>query len=557
MCGIVGVFNLKNDPSCVVDRQTKGFLMDFFLTELLLQTEARGKDATGYFAMFEDGNTLGLKHSLSASDFIYKTTFDDGLNYYEHVRAMEKYHNETAELVSIIGHCRKSTVGNKQNINNHPVVLDNEIACVHNGTFTNTDKIIDQHKDDFKPVGDVDSEMVVQLARLWQKENGNEFDINTCKYILDRTDGGCATIITSTKSMYKIAWMRYDRPLYASYLKGLGLLIMASDRDYIENTLELYNRLVLYQMNLPAYTSIITSVSYDHSGIIDLEVDPTTIEGQENAVYVDKLLGSTKLERKLIEEYKSTYSRSQHYQYNYTSTSTKRCSIAQTTSSTTQTKTKSNNLSSNACSSNSTSTTPTKTDSKTATAPTKAAADKNANLIKVYSWAGDHYERVLMDKSYVEVSSVKDLKDINIDELFKGIPMLREHTTNPQVSDKMDREFDEMKCTMWTASSVQIAHAAELNTLRRVAPMIIKAKKTEASAFKARKRIFTLKKFISGMLNSVVSMTTAGLEDYNLDENELKFIHKLIPERVFNNAPNLLQTYINEKIGEKTSEVEL
>lgn len=555
MCGIVGVFNLKNDSNCVIDRQTKGFLMDFFLTELLLQTEARGKDATGYFAMFEDGNTLGLKHSLSASDFIYKTTFDNGLNYYEHVRAMEKYHNETAELVSIIGHCRKSTVGNKQNINNHPVVLDNEIACVHNGTFTNTDKIIKQHKDDFKPVGDVDSEMIVQLARLWQKENGDEFDINTCKYILDRTDGGCATIITSTKSMHKIAWMRYDRPLFASYLKELGLLIMASDRDYIENTLALYDRLVLYQVNLPAYTSILTSVSYDHSGVIDLEQDPAEVDGQENAIYVDKLLGSTKLERKIIDEYKGTYSRGQYYQYHYSNSNTRTCSTA-SASNTNKTGGKSNNLSSNASTKTSTTKT-TKTDTKTTTAPTKSIADKNANLVKVWSWAGDHYERVLMDKSYVEVSSGKDLNDVDIDKLFKGIPMLREHKSNPQVSDKMDRELEELNCTMWTASSVQIVHAAELNTLRRIAPLVLKAKKTEASALKARKRIFTLKKFISGMLNSVVSMTTNGLDDYKLDENELKFIHKLIPERVFNNAPNLLQNYINEKIGEQKTELEL
>ena len=524
MCGIVGVFNFKNESKCTIDKSTKGFLMNFFLTELLIRTESRGKDATGFFTIFEDGNSLGLKHAKPASDFI-STDYGKGLSYYEHVRAMEKYHNEVSEIQSIIGHCRNSTVGSKENINNHPIVLDNELACVHNGTLSNLEKIIKQHRKDFTPISEVDSEMIAQLAKLWQKQNGHDFTLDTCKYILERLEGPCATLVTSTKTD-KVAWLRYDRPLFATYLQTLGLLLVASERDILKNSLELYKRLPLYQDNIPKAEYLIVSASLDHSGVIDLSIDPDKLGTPTTASFIDTVLGSQKVNRTIL----PGYSAPKCYYYRSTASSTHNTAI----------KSKSTTKENKTSNKSQTSTTQTSTNSTTKV-HNNTNTSTNEDLVKVYIWSSDHYEETVVSKSYFGSPAESD----DIKKLFKNIPLLQESKTNLEAAEKLKKELDEKKLTFLNATMLELVKIVELNTLRRVAPMVKDFHKLEQSNVKARKRILSLKKFIVGTLGSVVSMTIDGFKDTKLSPEDAEFVQRILPEAVLQNSPKVLTEYIN------------
>ena len=533
MCGIVGIFNLENDKNCIIDRRTKGFMANFFLTELLLSTQARGKDATGYFSIFKDHNSMGLKHSVDASAFVFDTKADEGLKYIEHAKALEKYHTEVSEFASVIGHCRKSSVGNKRNINNHPVVLDDTWICVHNGTLTNHDEIVKVHKDDFTPNGEVDSEMIIQLANLWQKKyNADTMNTSMLRYIANRTQGGCATLITNTNDNTKVGWLRYDRPMIFAYIPTFGMLIVASDRDFITDAFTTYNKFAIYQFNLPDFEYLISAASFDSGGIIDLE---QVIEKTDklNTALIDRITNDTKIKRDVIGTYKEVSVYGSTY-YGYSRQSDKN------TNSGPKNDVVGWNNKADA-----------KPDAKPDAVALPAKEDKKEDLpkdaVKCYRWSEACYvETMVGNKCLDHVSTVAKSKK-NVYDLYSKMTFIRNAKTKGDLAEKLKEEMKEIGKTVWTAETLDVVKATELRTLRKVAPSMVTLKKEQKSATKARKRIITLKRFLSGLVKASLVVDPTKLYATELSKDELEFVSRLLPEAVKENAPKALLNYINQK----------
>ena len=110
--------------------------------------ESRGGDATGFAAMFDDGELRVEKAAVKSDKFIKKKCFK------ELSKGMPR---------SLIMHTRKKTKGAPtNNNNNHPIwVKDEGIALVHNGSIVNDDDVFENL--DMPRIAEVDSEVLAQI----------------------------------------------------------------------------------------------------------------------------------------------------------------------------------------------------------------------------------------------------------------------------------------------------------------------------------------------------------------------------------------------------------
>ena len=107
MCGITGIIKKKGKPI------TTSEFHDFL--GMLVDAQARGRQATGVLYVFEDGSTFVLKSGVIADKAVDFIPFRRGLR-------------------AILGHTRASTGGVvTDSINNHPHESENWIL-IHNGT---------------------------------------------------------------------------------------------------------------------------------------------------------------------------------------------------------------------------------------------------------------------------------------------------------------------------------------------------------------------------------------------------------------------------------------
>ena len=120
MCGIVGAlaFGKMNKK----DEAIRQRVMRYFTEELLIETEDRGKDATGAAILFEGGNYVGIKRGDKATTFLSKF----GRNKDTYGGFLEIWRKCDKPVKVYLGHCRAGTVGEKEeNANNHPIKIDN------------------------------------------------------------------------------------------------------------------------------------------------------------------------------------------------------------------------------------------------------------------------------------------------------------------------------------------------------------------------------------------------------------------------------------------------
>ena len=159
MCGILGGITPGMSPEERAE----------FLWRALLNTQSRGKDATGVAWHTEDRAPVVFKAGEAADKFVNSPTFD----------MIEK------ELpMTFIGHCRASTQGSeKENVNNHPVVSKQTgLILVHNGVvrdeaWRQTDPDGSHPFRFAAPDGEVDTEIIMRLietlAYIPREEDGS------------------------------------------------------------------------------------------------------------------------------------------------------------------------------------------------------------------------------------------------------------------------------------------------------------------------------------------------------------------------------------------------
>jgi len=277
MCGIVVGLTFGNKTK--KEETIRQNVLQVLTTELLIETEDRGKDAVGAVTLFNDGNFYGIKRGEQVSKFIHK--FAKTKEYYGGFLKVWKEHDAPVRVY--LGHCRAATHGNKlDNVNNHPIQIGN-IVGIHNGTLKNHEEIFKHLK--CKRDGEVDSEAIFRLFEYFTKKGTEPFTTDMIQEVVRRLTGSFAVVLFNADNLTQIPVFRDARPIEFVLIKNLGILLMVSEIKFWNAVWPRYERLVHYYQNddmLPTLThdgNVITQKMEDDTAIIfnlDREVTKET-----------------------------------------------------------------------------------------------------------------------------------------------------------------------------------------------------------------------------------------------------------------------------------------
>ena len=196
MCGIAGFY--LRDPNFKIDREA-------LLDSLLSSIDHRGKDATGFVAIGEDGDNEWQKASCDAETFI------------KYRRAVP----ETARVV--LGHTRWATQGLPEFMeNNHPIKRG-PYYIIHNGHVSNDDELFKNAKR--LAFGYVDSEAIA--ARLASME-----DIARLNEVMEEIKGAAAVAAVDERDPASLVLARgSSSPLWV--YNGRVIVIFASTKEAV------------------------------------------------------------------------------------------------------------------------------------------------------------------------------------------------------------------------------------------------------------------------------------------------------------------------------------
>lgn len=243
MCGIMGVIGESLNPK----------ISYALLTSLLLKTESRGKEATGFWAAQKgkNGKILYHKEPIPANEFIKNPTWKDLFSFNPNL---------------VIGHCREPTQTSgspKVNKNNHPFVSNNhQLALVHNGKVEDYYKLKPKYENFIN--SQCDSEIILRMFEIG--ENLENIDFLKEKYpdsepttanrlfgieqiFLNINNGAMAAAIAERhKDTKRSLWLFRDqyRPLHIIDLRPcLGQIFFCSTlftwRDAVDGDTEIKN----------------------------------------------------------------------------------------------------------------------------------------------------------------------------------------------------------------------------------------------------------------------------------------------------------------------------
>jgi Glutamine amidotransferase domain len=201
MCGITGFY--LRDPSFRVNQ-------DALLDALLLGIEDRGKHATGYVAIGDEGTLEWQKASCAASEFIkYRRLIPDGAR-------------------SVIGHTRWATQGIPAFMeNNHPIKRG-PFYIIHNGHVHNDGELFKEAARD--PFGEVDSEAIAARLSFYG-------DLKYLGNVIEEIDGDAAVAAVDERNPGRFAVAKGSgSPLYV--YNGKRIVLFGSTRLGVEEAYE-------------------------------------------------------------------------------------------------------------------------------------------------------------------------------------------------------------------------------------------------------------------------------------------------------------------------------
>jgi len=227
MCGIVGIINFGDVDK--EEERSKRETSIFLATELMQQTQARGKDATGVVNLYANGDWHGLKEGIDCIEFLSKwgETENDFGGFLKIWRKKKTAHK------IFLGHCRKSSVGSTwHNANNHPIHIG-DVVGVHNGTLDNHNQIFDKLK--CKRDGDVDSEAIIRLLHVYSKNGTVPFTPDMIKEVAMRLQGSYAVLAFSGNNPFQLACFRDGRPIEFALIKPTKQILVASEKIFLQS----------------------------------------------------------------------------------------------------------------------------------------------------------------------------------------------------------------------------------------------------------------------------------------------------------------------------------
>ena len=291
MCGIVGA--LAFGKLSKKDEKIRQRLMRYLTTELVLETEERGTDATGAAVLFTDGNYAGIKRGEESSKFLAK--FGTSKERYGSLLEIWRKHDHPAK--AFIGHCRKGTIGDKEdNENNHPIKIKNIIG-VHNGVIRNDEEI--QKHLGCKRDGKVDSELIFRMFDHFTNAGKEPFTMGMLEKITARLTGAFAVLAFNADNLNQFPMFRDGRPLEMIFIKDISLMIIVSELKFWSRVHFRYERLIEYgEVKLPSLLDmkIEKEIFKDDSAVIfDLNTKCTEDTKIEDLGEFKKILRNNKV----------------------------------------------------------------------------------------------------------------------------------------------------------------------------------------------------------------------------------------------------------------------
>jgi hypothetical protein len=240
MCGIIGVVQFDSP----VSRGIRQKALKILFADSMLQTLSRGRDATGIFQVMTNGDWMAAKKAEKVNEWLFRKRNDttDPQVYADFVDAWEEY---PFDLRTLVGHCRAKTVGTVENKNNHPFAIQvdekNAILGVHNGTLENHERVFAKLPPMLERQGDVDSEALFHFLFHATEQGTQPITGDAIKALGERVEGAYAVVATNTRFPNQVAVFRQTRPLDMFLIQPLNIVLLASDKKFVTNSLELYD----------------------------------------------------------------------------------------------------------------------------------------------------------------------------------------------------------------------------------------------------------------------------------------------------------------------------
>jgi len=220
MCGIFGVF---------IDSQSKldSTAINNIVKSLYLQSETRGKEASGMIALGEHGLHYG-KSAMAPSQLVRSSEFNQALQ-----RRLTEFEQGKVPCFAWIGHSRLVTNGlQENNLNNQPVV-SGKLVGVHNGIVVN-DKDLWEKYPGLARQGEVDTEGV--LATLQGIASSTNDMQSLLKTFFDDIYGTASVAVLSATGDAALLATNCGS-LYYAVGADPKIVIFASERFILESVL--------------------------------------------------------------------------------------------------------------------------------------------------------------------------------------------------------------------------------------------------------------------------------------------------------------------------------
>lgn len=212
MCGIIGFAGQYSDA--LIEFAKRG----------LLESEGRGKDATGFYAITDRNVVVTDKRPIRAKKFIK--------------RSQELGTLKGVKPSVFIGHCRATSTGAgnaKENRNNHPFIGHN-VALVHNGWIPNF------RSEEYAGLGlrtNTDSEVILRLldAGMARDELLSTSIDEAVKCLPVESAFAVAAIDIKKRNLF--LFRNDKRPLWVARIKENAFLFASTDtilKDAVKNT---------------------------------------------------------------------------------------------------------------------------------------------------------------------------------------------------------------------------------------------------------------------------------------------------------------------------------
>jgi len=217
MCGIFGIGFLKGT---VVKEHNK--ILDL-INLLGMGTESYGRHCSGV--------TIASPFKLTFAKYPEKmTSFLQNENILNMLKTNLILNSPVDETNSyaVVAHCRYPTQGAKENNNNnHPIKVGNIIG-VHAGCVSSDHQLFKANINNFKRIGEVDSEIIFQLLNSYRGDPENGSMIDAIKRTAPLLKGSFTCAVLSNTDKYKLYLFRSGPTLDVTFYKNLGLLVFAT-----------------------------------------------------------------------------------------------------------------------------------------------------------------------------------------------------------------------------------------------------------------------------------------------------------------------------------------